>query len=378
MRIMTQNLKPVQRIWTQLRIRGVPYYEYVLLDFANKTLGFMNDLATVKVNLNLEDNDGKGLEHRNMFVDGSKFFSLVSFYSYIDLDGDTFYSPSGDKFLLTELKEDISLPDQEYNDWEEHIINFTPELNKQLTLATLYVDSDTQSDFSTLFIHEGSLIACNPYRMFFGDTKADFGQAEFNIPYNLLKLITSLGMSGEVSLLTRSAASGTSWVQISYKDIWLRFGCSTRFSLPFDPEDQDFISTYKHDTTFKIHTLYLDSAVKFLSQYFNEIPNAICHCCFETANPSNKSLVIHLQYESGTTDYRVPIEETSNDLFFDGQSFFMFLSSIKSALGILTQYGTDLIEISFDPEAPAMSFSASSSELDCPIFVVHVTTEEVK
>ena len=85
---ITENLKPIQKIWNQVRVKGVQMNDYVLLDFENKKLAFQNPSVTVKVDLTLEDNDGKGLNHRSLFVDGGKLFSLIQFYDYIDIDED--------------------------------------------------------------------------------------------------------------------------------------------------------------------------------------------------------------------------------------------------------------------------------------------------
>ena len=158
MRILTENLKSVQKIWSQVRVKGVAYNDYVLLDFDNKCLAFYNLQTVVKVPLELEDNDGQGLSHRSMFVDGSKFFSLVQFYDYVDIDkDDVFYSSLGDRFIVPEIKEEINVPDQEYNDWETFKVEFTPDLNKKLSSSLSYVEPDPKSDFSALFLAKVSI-----------------------------------------------------------------------------------------------------------------------------------------------------------------------------------------------------------------------------
>lgn len=372
MRILTSNLKSVQKIWNQIRVRGIQYYDYVHLDFHNRILSFMNSTTVVKVNLNLEDNDGKGLEHDPMFIDGSKFFSLVQFYDYVDLEDKTFYSSSGDKFVIPELEEEIEIPNGEFHDWKTVNVDFNADLNKELSLAMSYVESDMNSEFSSLFIQNGVMFSYNHYRMFHGDTS--ISGIEFNVPYTLLKLITSLNMMGAVELKTRTLAGGASMTEFSYGDIWIRYSASSKYELPFDPDSDDFKSSYDHETNFVVSMDTIQEAIKFLTAYMVDVSEAVCQCRFSTSDPDDMVMTLHLDY-TGAVDYRVKMEKCSDTEYFDGQSAFIYLNSIRSAIGILAQYGVKNVNITFDSDAAAMKFSDDDGE--CPVFVIHTVTEEI-
>lgn len=368
MRIKTESLKVANKIWSKVRVNGIQYYEYVLLDFENKILAFKNENTFVKVAMELEDNED---EHRAMFVSGVKFFSLVQFYPYIDLEGDTFFSPNGDKFVIPELDEEVYFPDEEYDDWDEISVNFSTDFNKQLSLSQSYIETDPSSGYSTLFFKDSDIIACNPNKMFFGKSGAI--SSDFNIPVPLLRIICSLGIEGVVNFKTRKVGNSIMG-EFEYLGVWIRYGSSSNFELPFDPKDEEFIASYNHPNYFVVNLSEFDGALKFLSSYLVDIPDAICSCVFNTEDSNNMFFKIMLNY-SGITEYKIKLVECSDPSFFEDKSVSIYLSSLKSAVGVLSQYGVESIRISFDPEAPAMKFSDSKEE--CPVFVVHTITESI-
>ena len=378
MRILTENLKPIHKIWNQIRVKGNPYCENILLDFDNRMMEFQNETTVVKVALQLEDNDGNGLSHPSLFLDGSKLFSLIQFYDYIDLDeNNVFYSSQGDSFIIPILDEEVEFPDADCEDWETISVDFTPELNKELSLASSYVDSDASSDYSTLFIHEGTLIGCNRFKMLLGSTNNGLDTADFNIPYSLLKLIISMGMSGTVELKTRTTDNGAGMVEFSYGDLWLRYYSSSRFELPFEPESEDFLSTYDHPGYFTVSLSELSEAVKFLSSYYSDAPEAVCKFIFNTADESSPEVTLHLSYElSGTTDYKLKIKSCSDLGYFDEKTAFIFLSYVRNAIGILSQYEVEDVLITYDEFGAAMAFKDAKEE--APVFVIHTVAEELE
>ena len=377
MRIKTENLKPVYKVWSQIRVKGSPLYENVYLDFENRTIGFKNEQATVKTSLELEDNDGKGLEHRSMFVDGSKFFSLVQFYDYVDLsDDDIFYSSMGDAFQIPELEgEEIELADQEYDDWSVYSVSFTPELNKKLLLSFSYVDAEENSDFSALFIHQGTLVGCTRFKMFIAETDNGLEEAEFGIPLPLLRLINSMNMQGTVDLKVRDNVGDSKMIEFTYGDIWIRYGASSRYVLPIEPESEEFHETYDHPTYFSVNISELDSAIKFLASYFSDVPSVVCKMEFDTSDESAMFMNLHVGYDlSGSTDYKVKITSCSDPEFLNGKSGSMFLSYIRSAINIFSQYDVEEMRVTFDEDAPALGFFDAKEET--PVFVVHTTLVE--
>lgn len=377
MRIKTENLKPVYKVWSQVRVKGSPLYENVFLDFENRTIGFKNEQATVKASLELEDNDGKGLSHRSMLIDGSKFFSLVQFYDYVDLsEDDTFYSSLGDAFKIPELEgEEIDLADQDFDDWSVYSVSFTPELNKKLIQSFNYIDASENSDFSALFVHQGTLVGCTRFKMFLAETDNGLSDAEFSIPIPLLRLINSMAMQGEVDLKVRNNSAESKMIEFSYGNIWIRYGASGRYVLPIDPESEDFHSTYDHPTYFTVNLFELDEAVRFLASYFNDVPSVVCRMEFDTSDEKAMAMTLHVGYElSGSTDYKVKIASCSDLEYLNGKSCPIYLSYIRSAINIFSQYDVEEMRITYDKDAPALGFFDAKEET--PVFVVHTVLEE--
>lgn len=377
MRIITENLKPIQKIWNQIRVRGNSYFDHVMLDFDSKQILFKNGQACVKASLSLEDNDGRGLSHRKMFIDGSKFFSLVQFYDYVDLDeNDVFYSSQGDKFIVPELNEEIPFPEaEEGGECKLLTVSFTPELNKKLSIASTYVDPDSESDYYALFVHNESLIACNRTKMLFAQTDNGL-KGSFAIPYPLLRLIITMDIQGDVDLRIINDADGYTYIEFSYGDMWIKYGNSEGYVLPFDPDSEDFLSTYDHSTYFCVNLSQIDEAVKFLSSYYNDTVDAICKCVFDTSDPDNMIMTINLSYEqAGASQYRVAMTGCSDPEYFDGKTAFIYLKFIKSAIGILSQFGIESMRVTFDEDAPAMAFMDATEEEST--FVVHTVAQEV-
>ena len=375
MRILTDNLKAVQKIWSQVRVKGVPFNDYVYLNFQDGLIEFQNESTVIKAKLHLEDNDGSGTDHRSMFIDGSKFFSLVQFYEYIDIDSnDVFYSSLGDKFIIPELNDDVFFPDMELDDWETIKIEFTPELNKKLSTALSYIDADPKSEFRALFIHQGTLISCNRFKILIAKTDNGLDEVETSIPAELLKLIISLDMQGTVDFKTRKTSNDAMMMELSYGDLWLRFVSSSMFVLPFDPESEDFISTYDHPTYFAVDLSQLDEATRLLMSYYSDTVDALCKCSFETDDPDAMYMVIHLSYEaSGATDYRVKLISCSDPGYFTDKTVCVYLSHIRAAIGVLGQYGVTDMRITYDDEASGMAFQDAKEE--APVFVIHTVVE---
>ena len=377
MRILTSSLKPIQRIWSQVRVKGTQINEYVFLDFKNKTLTFFNSRTVVKAKFYVEDDEDTS-SYRSMFIDGGKFFSLVQFYDYIDLDQDgVFYSSLGDKFLIPELNEEPEIADQPFDDWKTLSIEFTPELNKKLSIASTYVDADEKSDFSSLFVHNGTLIGCNRFRMLFAATDNGFGEEDFNIPLDLLRLIVSMDLQGIVDFSVRDTSTGAKMIEFSYGDIWLRYGASSRYELPFDPDSEDFRSSFDHPNFFSVKLEKLEEAIKFLSVYFNDVAGTVCQLVFDTADPNAMLLTLHLSYEdAGTSDYKIQIENCTDPEFFDGKSVYINLSFIKSAITVLHQFEVEDLRMTFDDGTPAIEFLDNKEE--APVYVVHTTNEDLQ
>lgn len=378
MRIFTDNLKLIQKVWSQIKNRDSKYYEYVLLDFKEGCLGFENRQTVVKVKLHLEDNDGKGFSHRNLFIDGAKFFSLVQFYDYIDIDeNDIFYSSLGDKFQIPRIEEDIALTDVSFNDWEKYTVDFTPELNTELTASFSYVDTEPDSTYSALFAYDGKLIACNRFRIFICKTDGSISsKAEMSLPLPLLKLINTIRMSGKVTFLYRIDSNEAPMVEFSYNDIWMRYGGSSDFALPFEPDSEDFKSAYDHPNYFVVSLSELNEAINILSAYYTDVSDAICTLSFDTSNPEDRKMIIKVSYEqSGNIEYRIGVSSCTDDEYFNGKTVAIYITFLRNAISTLSQFGVENMMITYDEDAPAMAFYDAKEE--APAFVIHTITEEI-
>ena len=167
---------------------------------------------------------------------------------------------------------------------------------------------------------------------------------------------------------------GASMTEFSYGDIWIRYSASSKYELPFDPDSDDFKSSYDHETNFVVSMDTIQEAIKFLTAYMIDVSEAVCQCRFSTSDPDDMVMTLHLDY-TGAVDYKVKMEKCSDAEYFDGQSAFIYLNSIRSAIGILAQYGVKNVNITFDSDAAAMKFSDDDGE--CPVFVIHTVTEEI-
>lgn len=377
MRILTDNLKSVRKVWNQVKVASMDYYDHVYLDFDNKKLAFRNDQIIVRVDLNLEDNDGNGFTHRNMYINGAKFFSLVQFYDYIDLDEkDIFYSSLGDKFQIPEIEEEFPENMLSFDDWEKYMIDFNPEINKELNTAYSYVDLDESSDFSALFLYKGSIIACTRYKFFLGKAGNGLAKADISIPLPLLKIITSLEMEGEIPFRCHRNDDGSLIIEFTYNGMWLRYGASSRYALPFDPDSDDFKSTYDHDNFIKVNLDKLNEVISMLSIYYVDVKDSITSIFFDLTDPSDKKLVFSVSYEqSGNVEYKIPIEMTTDDSYFEGKQINIYISFLKNAISAMKSFDVKDIFITYEDEAPAVAFIDAKEE--APIKVVHTIIEEL-
>ena len=175
-------------------------------------------------------------------------------------------------------------------------------------------------------------------------------------------------------VLTISGITDAMMMELSYGDLWLRFVSSSMFVLPFDPESEDFISTYDHPTYFAVDLSQLDEATRLLMSYYSDTVDALCKCSFETDDPDAMYMVIHLSYEaSGATDYRVKLISCSDPEYFTDKTVCVYLSHIRAAIGVLGQYGVTDMRITYDDEASGMAFQDAKEE--APVFVIHTVVE---
>ena len=377
MRILTANLRPVKRIFSQVSVSGVEYNDKVLLDFENKTLSFQGPNTIVKTKLNLEDNDGKGLEHRKMFIDGGKFFSLVGFFDYIDLDeNDVFYSSSGDSFRIPELKEDVDIDGGLFEDWKKFTVDFTPDFNNKLTASMSYIDTDPNSDYSALFFKKGKLIACNRFRIFLASVDNGLANAEFNIPLSILKLITTLNPEGEVELLYRTESNDAIMLELTYGDMWIRCSSSSRYVLPFDPESDDFKAMYDHPNFFVVSLEEFGNATNLISTYYTKVDETVCNMSFLTSDENNMELHLNVHYEqSGDIECKVNISSCNNPEYFDGKNTASYITFLDKAIKTMTKLGVKDALITYDEDAPAIGFFDAREEI--PVNVICTITEEI-
>lgn len=376
MKIVTNNLKLVQKVWTTVRNTGILPYQYVYIDFDNDTIKFMNEQCYVKAQLVLVDKEN----HTPMFIEGAKFFSLVNSYEFLTVDGDSFISQDGNKFVLPALSNDMEFPDFSFDDWESKTVDFSDSLKIILSASQEYIDKQ-ESSFSTLFFQDGVGIALNKRRMFFAETH-DAACTGFNFPLDVIRVITALGIEGQVELQTRTATNGSCMIQFEVEGILFRYTTSSEYKLPVDPFSDKFMSSFYHDNCFYFERNKLNEAVKFISDYFKGFKDIVCKSVFHTLDEAGAPLAepylqITLKYQ-GELNYKVPLISVTDPAYFDGKIVSFYIDTYKSIISTLGAYGVEMIKARFQQGKPGIMFTdgADGAE-ESRIYLVHIIVEEV-
>ena len=356
-------------------------YEYVYIDFNAHKIKFMDEQSLIIVDLGLSDFE----EHEPIYVDGSKFFSLVGAYDSLEIKADdsTFYTSDGNKFNLPQLDiADASFPDDDYTDWNIQTIDFTNEFNRLIVSSLNYVDSNINSEFSTLYFMSGYAVALDEHKMFFAKLPSSF-TVNCNFPYQLIKIITALRLENEVEFKFRELSNEAIMIEFIYNGIQIRFSSSAKYSLPVDPLDPDFQSQFNHNNWFIVDKNQLNSSVNFLGEFLKDVTDVICTCKFVSLDENDNVLdEPYLQIDSnysGEVSYKIPIKEFSDASYFTGKTLILYLNIFKSVVSTLSNYDTEDILVRYEEGKPTVYFANAKNMQDGnedDVYVIHTVIDE--
>ena len=362
MKIQTTNLKEFKKIFDLTRIAGNAYYEHIYLDFEKEVLTFMNDSAIVRIKLFIDDKDEK---QENIFVDGTKFFFLVSTFDYLIIKGKSFYSPQNNKFILQTLDEELELPEVKEYEWKQVVINFTEEFNKYLAISKDYLEITPET---SLFFEKGYMISLSENRFFQANAKID-PESSFDIPIAVVKIIENLHTKIEDSCILRYRTKNRGKIyEILYKDLVYNFSSPYNTELPIDPFNPDFIASFKHDNFFELDLKTALENVSTLDSYVSDSSSSHCEIKF-----FEDSLVFYLKNE-GEVEYRQPVEFYSDFEKFREGSFWISLNRLKIALSSLNTKRYEKIKIRYNLEEDMIYFSSKEETGD--MFIVQTLLEK--
>ena len=376
MKIITDSIRPLTKIWGMLRKQGMKAYEYVYIDFATHSIRFMDEQALITVEIALSDYE----EHEPMYVDGNKFFSLVGAYESLEIkkDDSTFYTQDGNKFNLPQLDiADASFPDNSYDDWDVQTIDFTEDFNKLITSSLNYVDPNINSEFSTLYFMSGYAVALDEHKMFFAKLQHPLNG---NFPYQLIKIMLALKLNDCVDFKFRTLSNEAVMVEFTFNGVTVRFSSSAKYQLPVDPLDPEFQAQFNHSTSFIVNKAQLSSSVNFLGEFLKDVTDVICTCKFVALDNAGAPLAEpYIQIDSnysGEVSYKIPVKEFSDAAYFDGKTLVLYLNIFKSVISTLSNYGTEDILVKYEDGMPTVYFADAKANGADDVYVIHTVIDE--
>ena len=381
MKIMTDALRRLIKIWAIMRKQGMRAYEYVYIDFNAHKIKFMDEQSLIEADLALADYE----EHDPLYVDGSKFFSLVNAYSSLEIsqNSSVFITEDGNKFNLPQLNiADAAFPDDGYSDWTVQPIDFSSEFCRLMSSSLNYVDPDPNSEYSTLYFVSGHAVALDETKMFFAKLPNGFTM-ESDFPYQFVKMITAMKLEGLVEFRSRQLSNGAMMIEFVYDGIHLRYASSAKYSLPVDPLDPGFRSQFEHENYFIVDRNQLNSSVNFLGEFLKDVSDVICNCRFITLDQNGDVLdEPYMQIDStysGEVSYKIPIKEFSDALYFNGKVLVLYLNIFKSVISTLSNYGAEDILVRYEEGKPAVYFADANNTktgIDDSVYVIHTVIGE--
>jgi len=346
MKINTTNLKEYKRIYDITKVIGNDYYDHIYLDFKKEVMTFMNESSIVEIKLFLEDKNEK---QENLYIDGTKFFFLVSKFDYLTVKGKVFYSPENNKFILQNLDETMQLPSKKEYEWKSVQIDFTEDFNKFLVIAKDYLDLTLET---SIFFEKGSIIALSENRYFQGNTNLD-KDSSFSLSLGIIKIIESLPKTVEDSCLLkyRTTENDGKIYEITFKDLVYNFASSYDNEIAIQPFSEEFIKLFKHENYFVLDLKSVLEKVKTLDSYNNDANFSLCEIKF-----FENSLVFYLT-NKGTVEYTQEVECYSDFEIFKDDSFWISLNRFKIALSSLNLKNYEKIIVRYDKDKDMIYFS---------------------
>ena len=355
MKIVTDNLKNVSKMYSLMQTTAKDNYvgQFVYLDFENEKIKFMNNQAMLTNDLILEDKEN----HENMLIDGLKFFTLVEMYSSLTVVNDKFISPDGNEFYLPSGSADEFEPfKNDYDDWVDNKISMNEYTINILKNALLYMDQNG-TELSALFITNDIAFASDRRKMLFSNFDNQvINDKDFNLPFGLIKLLLLMDYSTNIDCLikTRTSSSGGKSFMIEHNDTNICYNSSVECKLPVDPCDDDFISTFYHDTNFTIKVSDLAESVKIFNNFFKKETNPVCKWVFETDHINFS--VVGNESTDGQIDYKLPISEISDIEYLKDKECYFYFNILKFVLNVCYSLNLEKVLVRFKDEASTIFF----------------------
>lgn len=374
MKILTEGLRGLSKVYGLMRVQGNVYYENVYLDFGARTITWQNATSVFRTRLEATGSDVD--EMKPVFISGSRFFALVSSTDELEYDGEFFVS-NGNRFRLETLNDEVTFPLSTYDDWKETTLNFTPELQRHLDLAVDYIEKDANSPFSALFFTNGKMVALNRQRFYIVDVSSST-QEDLVLPFEMLRLINTMNITGSAVLRVRKTTS-SDILELEYGQSTIRMAGSSEYRLPVDIFSDAFRSTYTFDEYVTLDSSAMLSALNFLNTYLSDRRLSYCNVTAHTLDENGTPLAepyMGLEFSYGTdiVRYRVPILDTYNAAEMNGKQFCMYLSVLKQAFSTLSANGAQKIMMRYRDRSVVVYFS--NAEEDDGMFILHVTISE--
>lgn len=330
------------------RVQNSIYFDNVVLDWDRMKVGFRNDSISVEAGITADGSDGNQ-ETGRIAVNGAKFFTLCNSYDTLDVSDNVFKAPDGSTFLVPKLSEPLEIPFGDGDGWDESVLGFDDNFGKLLNLSTDYIDKDPRGEFSALFFRDGNMVALSRRHAFFADIKG-YTKKSFSLPALGIRVITSLGFSGDVSLRLKTK-NGIDIVDLVEGMTHVQVSGSANTTLSVDPFGERFRQNYEHDTYFTVSTDALSGTLGFLQDYLSDVGDAVCQIRFVTKDNAGAKLdepyMVVENAQSGEVSCKCPLRMVSDADYFSGKGYGTKLFTLRRAVSTLIANGVLDMKVRF-------------------------------
>lgn len=362
-KIFTESLTGFSKIFGQVRTAGVSYFEYVFLDFDKKTLSFYNDSTAVKISLDLEILSEEPID--SIFIEGNKFFSLISLYDVLIYKGrGVFATECGNNFTLPILEEKLDFFEKENYSLPKFLMTVTPSFIKDLKIHDAFLDRENA--LQGLFFRNGFMISLSETKVIY--SKSPFEDDAFlTIPQPIAKILTLLKFEeGDVIEFRISKNGG---VEFNYGKLFLKFSASQDLSLPADIFSREFTEAFDHEEYFTFKTEDIKELLKIFGMFFN-LDTSHTKVSFLSDDLCRFSVIA-----DSTVDYNLALQSVSKEGVYSDKHLWISIFGFISAVNSLIIKGAEEIKVQFNEGAPAVLFSNSTKGKE-DTYIIQTLTED--
>lgn len=361
--LITSNLKKYSKLFLSVRIAGNVYYDYVFLDFRQKTMSFYSDSTWVRTDLIIEGENN--IDY--LYIDGFKFFFLVNSYSSLEIKDGEFYSKEGNRFSLPTIEEDLTFNIEENYSGESKKLKFTKQFLEDLNICKEFLEKTPT--YPALFFEKNIMTALCQTKSIQSVTGFE-DNTSFSMPTPVLRAILSLEIKEDeiIEFRLTKTENGADNVEFNYLDLFYRFSSSADVTLPVNPFDSNFIKSFNHKNFFVVETKELVEALKIFST-FAKIDVGHCQIIFNSENFINLKLITDSE-----VDLNLKVIEYSNFDYFDQKDLWISLSGLSSAANSLAKKKVDKIKIHFEEDKPAIKLQNFENKEE--LFIVQTLIQD--